>query len=115
MPAYCQIQMQEYPEEDRATADAVLRELNDEAVPTGEGGVRARAVGRTVYLLGRAPDRLTAEVAARAALALPQVDRVRSKLSWRSSGGEAVVNETALLTEKRSRMSDANTNCCHQM
>lgn len=114
MPAYCEIQMQEYPEEDRALAEAVLRVLSDEGIPTGQGAVRARAVGRTVYLLGRAADRLAAEVAARAALALPQVDRVRSRLRWRNSSGVAVVNETALLTERRGTMRDGNRGCYHR-
>ena len=88
----CQITIEEPSQDDRATSEAVLEALSEEGVPTGEGAVRVCAVGKTVYLLGRAPDKTMAETAERVALALPQVGRARNKLRVSASGGTAVSN-----------------------
>lgn len=87
IPAYSEVTIEEPSEEDRATSEAVRQALSEEGVHTGEGAVRVCAVGKTVYLLGMAPDKTTAETAERVALALPQVEQVRNKL--RSTAGRA--------------------------
>jgi len=80
VPPLLQIPVEEFAEEEQATEQAVLRTLHARGVATGPSGVRARILERTLYLLGSAPDRETAQTAREAALALPQVDQVRSKL-----------------------------------
>jgi len=91
IPTYPEITIEEPPEDDRATSAAAFEALGEEHVPTGEGGVRVCAVGRTVYLLGSVHDKATAEVAKRVALALPQVEEVRNKLHGTSESPEAGV------------------------
>ena len=91
IPAYSEITIEEPPEEDRATSEAVLQALNEEGVATGKDGVRVCAVGKTVHLLGRAPDEITAETAKRVAVALPQVEQVRNKLQGTDGSAEAGV------------------------
>jgi osmotically-inducible protein OsmY len=91
IPAYSEITIEEPPEEDRATSEAVLQALSEEGVATGEGTVRVCAVEKTVYLLGMAPDEAAAETAERVALALPQVEQVRNKLQARAGIPEAGV------------------------
>jgi len=91
IPAYSEITIEEPPEEDRATSEAVLQALCEEGVPTGEGAVRVCAVGKTVHLLGSVHDEATAEIAKRVALALPRVEQVRNKLQCTSGSPEAGV------------------------
>jgi osmotically-inducible protein OsmY len=76
----CPITIEEPPRRDRMTSEAVLEALKEEGMPTGEGGVRVCAVGRTVYLLGTARGEAAAQTAERVALALPRVEQVRNKL-----------------------------------
>ena len=87
----CQITVEEPPQDDRATSEAVLEALSEEGVPTGEGAIRVCAVGRSVYLLGTAQDKATAQTAERVALALPRVEQVRNKLQCTSGSPEAGV------------------------
>jgi len=87
VPPFLQVPVEEFTQQEQAVEQAVLRTLHQRGVPTGPGGARARVLERTVYLLGTAPDKKTAQMAAEATLALPQVDRVRSKLHLGSRGG----------------------------
>ena len=91
IPACSEITIEEPSEDDRGTSEAVLQALSEEGVATGEGAVRVCAVGRTVYLLGRAPDKTMAETAEKVALALSQVEQVRNKLQCTSGSPEAGV------------------------
>jgi osmotically-inducible protein OsmY len=99
VPAYSEVTIEEPPEQDRATSEAVLRSLRREGVPTGDDAVRVCAVGKTVYLLGHVGDEATAELAVSVALAQPQVDRVRNKL------GGACGNQDAATPEEAARLS----------
>ena len=99
IPACSEITIEEPSEDDRATSEAVLEALSEDGVPTGEGAVRVCAVGRTVYLLGMAPDKTTAETAERVALALPEVEQVRNKLQ--GTGGSAEAGVAARSSESR--------------
>jgi len=91
IPACSEITIEEPSEDDRATSEAVLQALSEEGVATGEGAVRVCAVGKTVYLLGMAPGKTTAETAKRVAVALPQVEQVRNKLQGTDGSAEAGV------------------------
>jgi osmotically-inducible protein OsmY len=91
IPAYSEITIEEPPEEDRATSEAVLQGLSEKDVTTGEGAVRVCAVGRTVYLLGTVHDKATTQAAERVALAVPQVEQVRNKLQATPGSPEAGV------------------------
>lgn len=77
---FAQVPVEEFTEEERATEKAVLQALHERGVPTGPSGVRPRILERTAYLLGTIPDGKTAEMTSEVVLALPQVDRVRSRL-----------------------------------
>ncbi|MBN1459394.1 MAG: BON domain-containing protein [Armatimonadetes bacterium] len=87
VPPLLQIPVEELTEEEQASAEAVLRTLHARGVPTGPGGVRARVIERTAYVLDSAPDSTVARKAAEATLTLPQVDQVRSKLRVRDGSG----------------------------
>ena len=91
IPACSEITIEEPSEDDRGTSEAVLQALSEAGVATGEGAVRVCAVGRTVYLLGRAPDKTMAETAEKVALALSQVEQVRDKLQATDGSPEAGV------------------------